>query len=350
MLLKIPVIKGRLKVSSKDIERIDILTKLIFHCINTGVNIYKVSNITNLPKKLILETIEELEKRELIVGDYNGNYKFTENGEKNFNLLNEIEKLNKKEIEVIVDSYTKYIFTKDEICSRYFESENEVIEDKIIEIEKNKYIKHYLKNLDPSNSKEIALNMLDKLTEEDKEGVSVEVKVIQENSGYILGKVKENIEKNSKESKIGGNVVVKREIYKNTYTPVFNSLKIMDKNSIKALETLSKNNLKFVSEAGLEVIEKLKESKENITYYYDPKTKKLTMNKIESDIKEKEIKSLAVIEIKNKEKNIGEEEIEKLKLLKEKYGKDIEFKINVEKEIIYEKFAIEDVIDIYENI
>ena len=124
ILVSIPVTKGKLKVYSKDIDRVDILTKLVLHSINSGVNINRIPIITNLPKKLVMETVDELEKREVIQGDYNGNYSLTEVGYRNFNLLNEVEKINKEEIEVLVDSYTKYIFTKEEISQKYVKETN----------------------------------------------------------------------------------------------------------------------------------------------------------------------------------------------------------------------------------
>lgn len=350
MLVRIPVVKGRLKVYSKDTDRINILTKLILHSINSQIAINRIPCIVNLPNRLVMENIEELEKREIIIGDYNGNYKLTEVGNRNFNLLNEIEKINKEGVEVLVDSYTKYIFTKDEISQRYTDNKIEIGEDKVVEINRNNYIKQYLSNLDPSNSKEVVLKMLDKLTEEDREGISVEVKIVEEKGGYIMGKVKENIVKKSEKSKLGSEVVVKRTVYKNTYTPMFNSLKGISKNSIEALEILVKNNFGFVSEKGLEVLEKFRKSKESLVYYYDPKTKEVSTERIKSEIKENEIKSRAVIDIENKEENIDKESIEEIQELKDMYEEDISFKVKVEKEFVCEKFAIEDVIDIYEEV
>ena len=349
MLVKIPVVRGKIKVYSKNIERVNILTKLILHSISRGININRIPIIINLSNKLVLETIEELEKRGIIEGDYNGNYKLTEVGNKNFTLLNEIEKLNKKEIEVLVDSYTKYIFIKEDIAERYIE-ESEKIEKKAKELNRNKYMRQYLKNLDPSNSKDIVLKILDKLDEKEKEGISVEIEIIEEKGGYIVGEIKKDIVKKVEKSKFESEVVIKREIFKNTYTPIFNSLKSINKRSIDALEILIKNNSNFISDKGLEVLEKVRKSKENMVYYYDPKTKDISKEKISSELKESEIKNKTIIDSDNKEENIKKEKIESLKLLKEVYGEDIEFRVAVEKEAVYEKFAIEDVIDIYEEV
>lgn len=350
MKVKIPVIKGQLRVYSKDVERINILTKLILHSVAIGINVNRIEKIINLPKRLVMENVEELEKGGVITGDYNGNYKLTEVGMRNFNLLNEIEEINKSEIEVLVDSYTKHIFTQDELGHRYIDEKQEVKGEKIVEIERNKYMKQYLSNLDPSNSKELVLEMLDKIEDKDKEDISVEVKIVNERGGYIMGNVKENIVKRNEKSKLGADVMIKREIYKNTYTPVFNSLKKVSKESIEALRILKKNNFNYISDKGLEILEKYEVSKESFTYYYDPKSKEVSSKKIKSEIKESEIKSKAVIEISNQEENIGLENIEEVGILKDRYGEDVDFVVKVEKEYVYERFAIEDVIDIYEEV
>ena len=222
--------------------------------------------------------------------------------------------------------------------------------EKVIEFNRNGYIKQYLNNLNPSNSKEVALQMLDKLKEEEKDGINVEVEIVEEKGGYIMGKVKENIVKKSEKSKLGSEVVVKRVVYKNTYTPVFNSLKGINKKSIEALEILVKNDFSFVSDKGLEVLEKFRKSKESLVYYYNPRTKEVSTEKIESEIKENEIKSRAVIDIEESAENIDMDSIEELQLLKDIYQEDICFRVKVEKEFVYEKFAIEDVIDIYEEV
>lgn len=350
MYVKIPITKGKLKVYSKGVDRTNILTKLILHTIANRININRIESIINLPKRLIMENVEELEKGGVIVGDYNGNYRLTEVGIRNFNLLNEIEEINRKEIEVLVDSYTKYIFTPDEIGKRYIDEKEEIKGEKVREIERNKYLKQYLSNLDPSNSKELVLKMLNKIEDQDKEDISVEVKIVSERGGYIMGKIKENIVKKSEKSKFGSEVIVKREIYKNIYTPMFDSLKKVSKNSIEALKVLSDKNFDYISDKGLEILEKVEVSKESFTYYYDPKSKELSYKKIKSEVNENEIKSKAVLEIGNQEENIKIENIEEVQLLKNRYGEDIKFAVKVEKEYVYEKFAIEDVIDIYEEV
>lgn len=350
MLVKIPIAKGRLKVCSKSIDKTNILTKLILHSVAKGVNINRIEGIINLPKRLIMENVEELEKRGVIVGDYNGNYRLTEVGVRNFKLLNEIEEINRKEVEVLVDNYTKYIFTLNEIGDRYIDEKEEIKGEKVIEIGKNKYMKQYLSNLDPSNSKELVLKMLDKIDDQDKEDISVEVKMVSERGGYIVGKVKENIVKKSEKSKFGSEVIVKREIYKNIYTPVFDSLKKVSRESIEALRVLSDKNFDYISDKGLEILERVEVSKESFTYYYDPKTKELSYKKIKSEINENEIKARLVLEINNQEENVKIENIEQVQLLKNRYGKDIKFTVKVEKEFVYEKFNIEDVIDIYEEV
>lgn len=350
MLVKIPIVRGRLKVYSKAIDRTNILTNLILHTIATGININRIESIINLPKRLIMENVEELEKGGIIVGDYNGNYRLTDIGMRNFNLLKEIEEINRKEIEVLVDGYTKYIFTLDEIGGRYIGEKEEIKGEKVIEIERNKYIRQYLSNLDPSNSRELVLKMLDKIDDQDKEDISVEVKIVSERDGYIVGKVKENIVKKSEKSKLGSEVIVKREIYKNTYTPMFDSLKKVSKNSMEALRILSDKNFDYISDKGLEILEKMEVSKESFTYYYDPKSKELSYKKIKSEVNEGETKSKAVLEIGNQEENIKIENIEEVQLLKNRYGEDVKFIVKTEKEFVYEKFAIEDVIDIYEEV
>ena len=350
MLVKIPVIKATLKIYSKDIEKISILTKLILHAIASGINVNRIEDIVNLPKRLIMENVEELEKRGIIIGDYNGNYKLTEVGIRNFNLLNEIEEMNKKEIEVFVDSYTKHIFTQAEVEYRYIDENQKIKDEKVVEIARNKYMKQYLNNLDPSNSRELVLKMLNNVETQDKENISVEVKMINERGGYIVGKVKEKIVKKNEKSKLGSDIIIKREIYKNTYTPVFDSLKKIKKESMEALVTLGNNNFDFISDKGLEILEKNKASKTSFVYYYDPKNEEISSKKIKSEIKENEIKSKAVLDMSSQEENIKLENVENVKILKEKYGKDISFKINTEKEYVYERFAIEDVIDIYEGV
>lgn len=349
MLVKIPIVLGTLIIHSKEVERINILTKLILHAIALGVNINRIPYVTNLPQRLVLENIEELERRGVIIGDYNGNYNLTDIGRKNFNLLNETEIINERKIEVLVDSYTKHIFRKEEILERYVsDKEKEKIKE-VVKIEGNRYIKQFLNNLDPSNSKEIASKILKNIEEEDMENISVEVKMVKEKGGYIVGKVKNNIVKKNQKSKMGSDIVIKREIFKNIYVPKFNSLKKIDKKVIDALVTLEKNGFQYISDSGLEILQKYQISKENLVYYYDPKDNKLSVNKFKSDIKESEIKSMAVLPISDKNQNIDINEIEEIQELKAKYGNDIEFEVKVEKEYVYEKFAIEDVIDIYDK-
>lgn len=349
MLVKIPVVLGTLIIHSKEVERINILTKLILHAIALGVNINRIPYVTNLPQRLVLENIEELERRGVIIGDYNGNYSLTDVGRKNFNLLNETEIINERKIEVLVDSYTKHIFRKEEILERYVSDEEKEKIKEVVKIEGNRYIKQFLNNLDPSNSKEIASKILKNIEEEDMENISVEVKMVKEKGGYIVGKVKNNIVKKNQKSKMGSDIVIKREIFKNIYVPKFNSLKKIDKKVIDALVTLEKNGFQYISDSGLEILQKYQISKENLVYYYDPKDNKLSVNKFKSEIKESEIKSMAVLPISDKNQNIDINEIEEIQELKAKYGNDIEFEVKVEKEYIYEKFAIEDVIDIYDK-
>ena len=349
MLVKIPVVLATLIIHSKEVERINILTKLILHAIALGVNINRIPYVTNLPQRLVLENIEELERRGVIIGDYNGNYNLTDIGRKNFNLLNETEIINERKIEVLVDSYTKHIFRKEEILERYVSDEEKEKIKEVVKIEGNRYIKQFLNNLDPSNSKEIASKILKNIEEEDMENISVEVKMVKEKGGYIVGKVKNNIVKKNQKSKMGSDIVIKREIFKNIYVPKFNSLKKIDKKVIDALVTLEKNGFQYISDSGLEILQKYQISKENLVYYYDPKDNKLSVNKFKSEIKESEIKSMAVLPISDKNQNIDINEIEEIQELKAKYGNDIEFEVKVEKEYVYEKFAIEDVIDIYDK-
>lgn len=349
MLVKIPVVLATLIIHSKEVERINILTKLILHTIALGVNTNRIPYVTNLPERLVLENIEELERRGVIIGDYNGNYSLTDVGRKNFNLLNETEIINERKIEVLVDSYTKHIFRKEEILERYVSDEKKEKIKEVVEIEGNRYMKQFLNNLDPSNSKEIVSKILKNIEKEDMENISVEVKMVKEKGGYIVGKVKDNIVKKNQKSKLGSDIVIKREVFKNIYVPKFKSLKKIDKKVIDALVTLEKNGFEYISDSGLKILQKYQIAKENLVYYYDPKDNKLSINKFKSDIKESEIKSMAVLPISDKNQNIDINEIEEIQELKAKYGNDIEFEVKVEKEYVYEKFAIEDVIDIYDK-
>lgn len=347
MLVKISVVLGTLIIHSKEVERINILTKLILYAIALGVNTNRIPYVTNLPQRLVLENIEELERRGVIIGDYNGNYILTDVGRKNFNLLNETEIINERKIEVLVDSYTKHIFRKEEILERYVsDKEKEKIKE-VVKIDRNRYIKQFLNNLDPSNSKEIVSKILKNIEKEDMENISVEVKMVNEKEGYIVGKVKDNIVKKNQKSKLGSDIVIKREVFKNTYVPKFKSLKKIDKKVIDALVTLEKNGFEYISDSGLEILQKYQMAKENLVYYYNPKDNKLSVDKFKSEVKEREIKT--ALHISNENKNIDINEIEEIQELKARYGNDIEFEVKVEKEYVYEKFAIEDVIDIYDK-
>ena len=347
MLVKIPVVLGTLIIHSKEVERINILTKLILHAIALGVNINRIPYVTNLPQRLVSENIEELERRGVIIGDYNGNYILTDVGRKNFNLLNETEIINERKIEVLVDSYTKHIFRKEEILERYVSDEEKEKFKVDVKIEGNRYMKQFLNNLDPSNSKEIVSKILKNIEKEDMENISVEVKMVKEKGRYILGKVKDNIVKKNQKSKLGSDIVIKREVFKNIYVSKFKSLKKIDKKVIDALVTLEKNGFEYISDSGLEILQKYQMAKENLVYYYNPKDKQLSIDKFKSEIKEREIKT--VLPISDKNKNIDINEIEEIQELKAKYGNDIEFEVKIEKEYVYEKFAIEDVIDIYDK-
>lgn len=347
MLVKIPVVLATLIIHSKEVERINILTKLILHTIALEVNTNRIPYVTNLPERLVLENIEELERRGVIIGDYNGNYSLTDVGRKNFNLLNETEIINERKIEVLVDSYTKHIFRKEEILERYVSDEEKEKIKEVVKIEGNRYIKQFLNNLDPSNSKEIVSKILKNIEKEDMENISVEVKMVKEKGGYIVGKVKDNIVKKNQKSKLGSDIVIKREVFKNTYVPKFKSLKKIDKKVIDALVTLEKNGFEYISDSGLEILQKYQMAKENLVYYYDPKDNKLSVDKFKSEIKEREIKT--ALPISNENKNIDINEIEEIQELKARYGNDIEFEVKIEKEYVYEKFAIEDVIDIYDK-
>jgi len=347
MLVKIPVVLATLIIHSKEVERINILTKLILHAIALGVNINRIPYVTNLPQRLVSENVEELERRGVIIGDYNGNYSLTDVGRKNFNLLNETEIINERKIEVLVDSYTKHIFRKEEILERYVSDEEKEKIKEVVKIEGNRYIKQFLNNLDPSNSKEIVSKILKNIEKEDMENISVEVKMVKEKGRYILGKVKDNIVKKNQKSKLGSDIVIKREVFKNIYVSKFKSLKKIDKKVIDALVTLEKNGFEYISDSGLEILQKYQMAKENLVYYYDPKDNKLSVDKFKSEIKEREIKT--ALPISNENKNIDINEIEEIQELKAKYGNDIEFEVKIEKEYVYEKFAIEDVIDIYDK-
>lgn len=347
MLVKIPVVLATLIIHSKEVERINILTKLILHAIALGVNINRIPYVTNLPQRLVSENVEELERRGVIIGDYNGNYSLTDVGRKNFNLLNETEIINERKIEVLVDSYTKHIFRKEEILERYVSDEEKEKIKEVVKIEGNRYIKQFLNNLDPSNSKEIVSKILKNIEKEDMENISVEVKIVKEKGGYIVGKVKDNIVKKNQKSKLGSDIVIKREVFKNIYVPKFKSLKKIDKKVIDALVTLEKNGFEYISDSGLEILQKYQIAKENLVYYYDPKDNKLSVDKFKSEIKEREIKT--ALPISNENKNIDINEIEEIQELKAKYGNDIEFEVKIEKEYVYEKFAMEDVIDIYDK-
>ena len=347
MLVKIPVVLATLIIHSKEVERINILTKLILHAIALGVNTNRIPYVTNLPQRLVSENIEELERRGVIIGDYNGNYSLTDVGRKNFNLLNETEIINERKIEVLVDSYTKHIFRKEEILERYVSDEEKEKIKEVVKIEGNRYIKQFLNNLDPSNSKEIVSKILKNIEKEDMENISVEVKMVNEKEGYIVGKVKDNIVKKNQKSKLGSDIVIKREVFKNTYVPKFKSLKKIDKKVIDALVTLEKNGFEYISDSGLEIFQKYQMAKENLVYYYNPKDNKLSVDKFKSEVKEREIKT--ALPISNENKNIDINEIEEIQELKARYGNDIEFEVKVEKEYVYEKFAIEDVIDIYDK-
>lgn len=347
MLIKVPVVLATLIIHSKEVERINILTKLILHAIALGVNINRIPYVTNLPQRLVSENVEELERRGVIIGDYNGNYSLTDVGRKNFNLLNETEIINERKIEVLVDSYTKHIFRKEEILERYVSDEEKEKIKEVVKIEGNRYIKQFLNNLDPSNSKEIVSKILKNIEKEDMENISVEVKMVKEKGGYIVGKVKDNIVKKNQKSKLGSDIVIKREVFKNIYVPKFKSLKKIDKKVIDALVTLEKNGFEYISDSGLEILQKYQMAKENLVYYYDPKDNKLSVDKFKSEIKEREIKT--ALPISNENKNIDINEIEEIQELKAKYGNDIEFEVKIEKEYVYEKFAMEDVIDIYDK-
>lgn len=349
MKVKIPVTIGEIQISSKGLDRINILTKIILHLINSEINTNRLKDIINLPERLILENIEKLQKDGIIFGDYFGNYKLTDVGEKNFKFLSEVEELNKKKIRVAADNYTKHIFKLEEIYDVYADEKELVQDDMVQEIKGNRYIKQYLSNLNPSNSKEIVLTMLSDLDEQDKEGIDVEIKIMKEKVGYIMGEMKENIVKRSEKSKFGSEVIVKREVFKNIIVPEFKSLKKMDRKSLEALEVLGEKNFNLLSEEGLDIAEKIKLSKEKFTYYYDPKNKKISTEKIKSTADERDIKTNAVLEDSNQEENINIRDIREINLIEEKYGSDVELRVKVEKEFVYEKFAIEDVIDIYEE-
>jgi len=232
---------------------------------------------------------------------------------------------------------------------RYITNGEKLKSKEVVKIEGNRYIRQFLNNLDPSNSKEIVSKILKNVEEEDTESISVEVKMVKEKERYIVGKVKDNIVKKNQKSKLGSDIVIKREVFKNTYVPKFKSLKKIDKKVIDALVTLEKNGFEYISDSGLEILQKYQIAKENLVYYYDPKDNKLSINKFKSEVKENEIKAKAILPISDKNQNIDINKIEEIQDLKVRYGNDIEFEVKVEKEYVYEKFAIEDVIDIYDK-
>lgn len=155
-----------------------------------------------------------------------------------------------------------------------------------------------------------------------------------------MGKVKKNIVKKKEKFKLKCNVIIKREIYKNTYTPVFNSLKKISKESIEALVTLKNNNFDCIADKGLEILEKSKVSETSFVYYYDPKNEEVSYKKIKSEIKESEIKSKIILNISKKEKNVEIKNIKEIEILKDRYGDDVDFIVKVEKEYVYEKLVV----------
>lgn len=81
---------------------------------------------------------------------------------------------------------------------RYITNGEKLKSKEVVKIEGNRYIRQFLNNLDPSNSKEIVSKILKNVEEEDMESISVEVKMVKEKVGYIVGKVKDNIVKKIK--------------------------------------------------------------------------------------------------------------------------------------------------------
>lgn len=81
------------------------------------------------------------------------------------------------------------------MLERYITNGEKLKSEEVVEIEGNRYIKQFLNNLDPSNSKELVSKMATNIEKEDMENISVEVKMVKEKEGYIIGKVKDNIVK-----------------------------------------------------------------------------------------------------------------------------------------------------------
>lgn len=215
----------------------------------------------------------------------------------------------------------------------------------MIELPRDKNTKYYLSNINPSNSKEIVLKILKDLKEEDRENLNVEVEIILENAGYIVGKIKDNIVKNVENSKYGKTITVRRRSFKNKYTPIFNSLKKITKESMEALLILGKNNKNLLSYEGVELLEKNRISQNPIIYYYDPQKEELSTERSNSE----KIRDKVTINLEIFRKNIDKNEIPELKKLREIYGNDVELDLKEEEEWIDESFAIEDVVDIYEE-
>lgn len=68
---------------------------------------------------------------------------------------------------------------------RYITNGEKLKSKEVVKIEGNRYIRQFLNNLDPSNSKEIVSKILKNVEEEDMESISVEVKMVKEKEDIL---------------------------------------------------------------------------------------------------------------------------------------------------------------------
>ena len=355
----IPTYEGVIGIGSEDLDKVNILTKIILKAIKLGVSLERLETLIKIPKYLLEEDLKKLDERGIVEkkGDI---YCLTEVGETNYSILEVIEEFNRLKKEVIVDRYTSKVFFKDSLKNIYISTEDKEnyekfhMDKEIYKLETGKFITQFFYNLSPANSKNIVIKFLQEsgfnLNEDIIENLYVQVTLNTNIQGYILGNLKERLVFNTI-SNLNRDVLVERPYFKVKAIPSFKSVVGLKKDVKEAIQKLNLENSELLSEKAKNLVSKIEISKKESVTYYDPLEKIYLENCLKSEVDTK-VSEKKIFKIEEKALKIKALEFENefFQEIKNKYQNDLEIKYSAQPNNIIQKIAVEKLIDFYEEV
>lgn len=353
----IPTYSGVIEIGSKNIEKTNILTKILLQGIKLGLSIEKIKNIIKLPIDLLKEDLSRLEKVKIIYRE-NGTLKLTETGEKNYNIIKLIEEFNKNKLEVVLDRYSSLIFLKNDIKMYYDTTEK--LYDKLknmkslYKLETGKFIEQLYYNNNPQNSKRIIMPILRatcgklgiEITEELMEDIYVKVDLSNKREGFIVSKTRESM-KDIYRSELRREISIERPYFEGKMKLEFDILKNIKSELLISLKKIKKEDKNLLSEKAINLIVRNELSQKNYNCFYDPIKTNLIDN-LPDGIKENEKKVYKYPFNFNKNKILIEnDEVKDLKL---KFGDEVNISKKFIEHKLIEKYAAEEVLEFYEEV